>query len=108
MKAFNSATEEHELQFISFNSRDPSTIKDRKLIRSHVMRGKNQRKRAAERPKLSSWINQEDSSSTIPPLESVACPGQCYPLPPKIGSNMQITQFACDMPQYAVKLISEC
>ena len=66
------------------------------------MRDQNRRKRAAGVPKLKSWINQENSQT------AAAVPGLHLPLPVQMGSDLQITQLAYDMPPYALDLVFKC
>ncbi|TVY80557.1 hypothetical protein LSUE1_G003254 [Lachnellula suecica] len=61
------------------------------------MRGKNQ-KAVATVPKIKSWINQESQCSQM-------SSGLYFPLEMQIGSNLPLTQFACDVPPYALDLI---
>lgn len=85
------------------NKLDPNA---RRLVRSHVMQGKNRRHRAADLPRLKSWINQE--SSQQPQLNPSAVPDVYFPLLFQIGSDLPVTQFACEMPPYALDLVFKC
>ncbi|CZR59936.1 uncharacterized protein PAC_09831 [Phialocephala subalpina] len=104
-KIATSISKKHELEFIVSSSLDKPGANARKLIRSHVMRGKNQRKRPADRPKLRSWIYQERARNYNSPQNSAAVSRQYTPLPMQIGCDFPVTQFACDMPSYAVDLV---
>lgn len=91
--------QKHELVFIVSGSKGKPGLNARHLIRSHVMRGKNRRKGAADKqPRLGSWINRESSQPA----------GLYLPVPLHIGSALPLTQFAYTMPPYALDLIFKC
>lgn len=97
----------NELAFIVSSSLDKPDPNARQTIRSHVMRGKNRRKRASDFPKLRSWINQETSQD--PQLESAAVPVPYFPLPMQMGSDLALTQtIAYDMPPDELDLVFKC
>jgi hypothetical protein len=96
-----------ELAFIVSSSLDKPDPNVRQVIRSHVMRGKNRRKRASDFPKLRSWINQETSQH--PQLESAAVPAPYFPLPLQMGSDLTLTHtIAYDMQPYELDLVFKC
>lgn len=101
-------TEKREIDFIVSNSLDEPGAEARKLIRSHVMRGKNQRKRSTDTSPPRPWINQECARSFSSSQNSAVFSCQHTPLPMQIGSDFSINQFACDMPSYAVDLVFKC
>jgi hypothetical protein len=97
---------EHELAFIVSSSLDKPDLNARQLIRRHVMRGKNRRKRPADALIMRSWINQENSFYHQSNPEDA--PSLCFPLPMQIGSSLSLSIFAYDMPPYALNLIFKC
>jgi hypothetical protein len=97
----------HDLAFIVSSSLDKPDPNARQIIRSHVMRGKNRRKRASDFPRLGSWINQKTSQH--PQLDSAAVPAPYFPLPMQMGSDLALTHtIAYDMQPYELDLVFKC
>jgi hypothetical protein len=99
--------ERRELAFIVSSSLDKLDPNTRQVIRSHVMRGKNRRKRASDFPRLRSWINQETSQHSQ--LESAPVPAPYFPLPMQMGSDLTLTHtIAYNMQPHELDLVFKC
>jgi hypothetical protein len=97
----------HDLALIVSSSLDKPDANARQAIRSHVMRGKNRRKRASDFPSSRSWINQETSQH--PQLDSAAVPAPYFPLPMQMGSDLALTHtIAYDMQPYELDPVFKC
>ncbi|KAG9228434.1 hypothetical protein BJ875DRAFT_240503 [Amylocarpus encephaloides] len=97
--------EKQELAFITSNPLHKLDRSSRKLVRSHVMRGKNRRKKAAEATIVRSWINQGSTNGDDTTLISSFPAGQHVPPPIQIWSDLPMTHFAYQMPSYAPELL---
>ncbi|KAG0649238.1 hypothetical protein D0Z07_4287 [Hyphodiscus hymeniophilus] len=91
-------TEQHKLAFIVSSSQDKPDPNARRFIRSHVMQGKNRRKRA-DQPE--SWINRKNGQH----YDCIAHFDPYLPPPLRIWSDLPITEFALDMPPYGLDLV---
>jgi len=96
----------------------------RKFIRSHVMRGKNRRKRnqVVRHTLPGSWINDMErpvEQAASPPgqledlqlaLASVTSRGISLPLsiPPRVGAEFSLLRFADEMKPHRVELVVKC
>ena len=90
-----------DVEFIITTTPQRPGGEDRKTIRSHVMKGKNRRKRLQELP---SWINLADGTSGDNQRKSTPA----APIPSKIGSDLSLLRFPEDMKQYMMEDVIKC
>jgi hypothetical protein len=92
------------LLFIIATSSDRPDKGARKLIRSHVLRGRH---RSQRRRRLPSWIKNGDNG--IVELEAdEAYPTRLGPVPGRVGSDFSLTRFPEAMKPYMVQDVVNC
>lgn len=97
------------MPFIVSTTVKKTDAKTRKLIRSHVMLGKNRRKYPHSKPHESASETNESTSpedSTLPFDEMVVAPKSV--IPTRIGSDLSFVQFADNMEPYMVANVMKC
>ncbi|KUJ15199.1 uncharacterized protein LY89DRAFT_106229 [Mollisia scopiformis] len=90
--------------FIVSTSSDRTNSAARRLIRSHVMRGKNRRKSPSSSMKTGAWLN----SGTCSDEELVSAQRECILSGPGLGffgSGLRLIPFADDMQPYMLDLV---
>ena len=97
------------MHFVVSTSVEKPDADARRLIRSHVMLGKNQGK--TRRPRKREARNSADQSSHDEDLggstESSITASHCV-IPPKIGSELSLIQFADAVEPYKVEVVLRC
>lgn len=93
--------------FIVTTSSDKSNKATRKLIRSHVMRGKNSSKGTGARIVYGSWVNGPTSMKSVG-IQKCEGTASWMPQPRILCRDLETFTFADQIKPYALDLIFKC